>query len=214
MAMLDVDIMNCIPLLVTKDTDFENLEGPSAETVASVRDAAGKYLPMMTHCQRCRADAVGILGRDDKSLCGELVRIAEHKEWIKKGRPYVAVATYEGLLVNQHLGEADYLQIFGEENGSLKSLEKRLAPPRGLGEKRWEIMGEMLSDCSVLLVSGIGPKPLGVLNNTPLEIVKTSGLIKESLEAIYSGKQIKNIACGDISSCRMTCGENAAGGCC
>ena len=126
----------------------------------------------------------------------------------------MAVATYEGLLVNQHLGEAACLQIFRKKDDSFVTLENRLTPAKGMGDKRWEKLAEMLSDCSVLLVNGIGPKPLEILSGTELEIVKTSGLIEESLRAIYSGKPIKNIAIGDISSCRMSCGENAAGGCC
>lgn len=213
MAEMGVDIMNCIPLLVTEGTDFENLENPSAEMVATIRNVAGKSLPMMKHCQRCRADAVGILGCDDKELSNELVKISASKKWIKKDRPYVAVATYEGLLVNQHLGEAACLQIFSENNGRFSTHEKRLTPAKGMGDNRWEIMSEALSDCSVLLVNGIGPKPLEILSKT-LEVVKTSGLIEESLKSVYSGKPIKNIACGDISSCKMTCGENSAGGCC
>ena len=214
MAEMGADIMNCIPLLVTEGTDFENLENPSAEMVAAVRNIAGKSLPMMKHCQRCRADAVGILGCDDKNLSNELVKIAASKKWIKPDRPYVAAATYEGLLVNQHLGEADCLQIFREDNGRFTTHEKRLTPPRGSGDNRWTKLSEMLSDCSVLLVNGIGPKPLKILSKTDLEVIKTSGLIEESLKAVYSGKPIKNIASGDISSCKMTCGGNAAGGCC
>jgi nitrogen fixation protein NifB len=214
MAEMKVDIMNCIPLLVTEGTDFENLENPPAEMVAAIRNVAGQSLPMMTHCQRCRADAVGILGCDDKELGNELVKISASKDWIKKDRPYVAVATYEGLLINQHLGETACLQIFREKNGKFASLEKRLTPAKGMGDNRWETMSEMLSDCSVLLVNGIGPKPLEILSQTQLEVVKTSGLIEESLKAVYGGKPIKNIASGDISSCKMTCGGNAAGGCC
>ena len=214
MAEMGVDIMNCIPLLVTEGTDFENLENPSVEMVATIRNIAGKYLPMMKHCQRCRADAVGILGCDDKDLGNELVKIAASKKWIKEGRPYVAVASYEGLLVNQHLGEVACLQIFCERNGKFATYEKRLTPAKGTGDNRWEKLSEILSDCSVLLVNGIGSKPLEILSGTDLEVVKTSGLIEESLKAVYSGKPIKNIACGNISSCKMTCGGNAAGGCC
>ena len=40
------------------------------------------------------------------------------------------------------------------------TLEKRLAPPKGEGDDRWEKLSEILSDCSVLLVSGVGPHPL------------------------------------------------------
>ena len=214
MAEMNVDIMNCIPLLVTEGTDFEKLKNPTVEMVAEIRKTAGKSLPMMTHCQRCRADAVGILGCDDKKLHDEMNAIAINKSWIKEGRPYVAVASYEGLLVNQHLGEASCLYIFRENDGKFSSVEKRLTPAKGTGDKRWGKMNEILADCSVLLVNGIGPRPLEILNVAELNVVKTSGLIEENLEAVYGGKPIKNIAGCDISSCKMSCGGNAAGGCC
>ncbi len=214
MAEMGVDIMNCIPLLVTPDTDFENLPNPSEEMIKEVRSASEKFLPMMTHCQRCRADAVGILGCDDKDLSSELLKLTSAKNWIKEGRPYVAVATYEGLLVNQHLGEATGMQIFGEKDGKFYTQEKRLAPPKGGCDDRWSQLAEILDDCSVLLVSGIGPAPQKFFEGTEIEVVKTGGLIEESLKAIYGGKPIKNVAGGDISACKMGCGGNAGGGCC
>ena len=214
MSEMGVDIMNCIPLLVTADTDFANLENPSEEMVAVVRAKAEEHLPMMKHCQRCRADAVGLLGCDDKDLSCELTKVSMSKEWIKEDRPYVAVATYEGLLVNQHLGEAGSFQIFGEKDGKYYTMEKRLAPPKGEGDDRWEKLTDILSDCSVLLVSGVGPHPLEFFKKTPIEVVKTAGLIEDSLKAIYNGKPITNVSSGDISACKMGCGGNAAGGCC
>ncbi len=211
---LGADIMNCIPLLVTEGTDFENLENPTQEMISEVRDSAEEHLPMMRHCQRCRADAVGLLGNDDKCLSSELRKISVEKNWIKEGRPYVAVATYEGLLVNQHLGEAECLHIFQKtEDGKFRTIEKRLAPPKG-GDDRWEQVAEMLSDCSVLLVSGVGAKPLEVFKETPIEVLKTGGLIDENLKDIYAGRPLKNVASGDISSCKMTCGQGTGEGCC
>ncbi len=211
---LGADIMNCIPLLVTEGTDFENLENPTQEMIAEVRDSAEKHLPMMRHCQRCRADAVGLLGKDDKCLSGELRKISVEKNWIKKDRPCVAVATYEGLLVNQHLGEAECLHIFQQtEDGKFRTIEKRLAPPKG-NDDRWEQVAEMLSDCSVLLVSGVGEKPLETFKKTPIEVLKTGGLIDENLKDIYAGRPLKNVASGDIASCRMSCGQGTGEGCC
>lgn len=62
---LKVDIHNCIGYYQTKGAIFENIEEPSAELVQKIRKKAGKYLTQMHHCVRCRADAVGLLGKDD-----------------------------------------------------------------------------------------------------------------------------------------------------
>ena len=52
-------------------------------------------------------------------------------------RPYVAVATLEGVLVNQHLGEADQLSIYAKEEAGFRVVEQRRTPPAGNGSRRW-----------------------------------------------------------------------------
>jgi len=80
--------------------------------IEDVQARAGRYLPQMRHCTRCRADAVGLLGEDrSDELRGCLTECAGLSPDLS-GRPYVAVATMEGVLVNQHLGEANRLQIW------------------------------------------------------------------------------------------------------
>lgn len=47
---------------------------------------------------------------------------------------YVAEVTLEGVLVNQHLGEAARFQIWGEDDGGgYPHIEDRNAPPAGGG---------------------------------------------------------------------------------
>ncbi|MGC4067333.1 MAG: radical SAM protein [Polyangiaceae bacterium] len=60
-AEIGADLHNCIPLIPVLGTPFEALSEPTAETLSAVRDACGAYLPQMTHCTRCRADACGML---------------------------------------------------------------------------------------------------------------------------------------------------------
>ena len=42
-----------------------------------------------------------------------------------ENRPCVAVATLEGVLVNQHLGEADQLQVYRQQHGEFELVETR-----------------------------------------------------------------------------------------
>ena len=56
------DIMNIIPLI--PQAEFEHLKRPSRETVNVMRERCIPYIPQMTHCRQCRADACGILGED------------------------------------------------------------------------------------------------------------------------------------------------------
>jgi nitrogen fixation protein NifB len=133
MKKLGADLLNCMAIFPNADTVFEDVVEPSKKEMAEIRKQAEQYLPQMRHCTRCRADAVGLLGEDRTdemrgclSACANLPKHSEVK------RPYVAVATLEGVLVNQHLGEARRFQIWGEDgNGGYKMIEERQAPPSG-----------------------------------------------------------------------------------
>lgn len=61
-ADLGADLMNLIPLIPLPATPLANTPPPSAALMESLRRQAGRHLPQMRHCRRCRADAVGLLG--------------------------------------------------------------------------------------------------------------------------------------------------------
>ncbi len=75
---------------------------------------------------------------------------------IDKTRPYVAIASYEGLMINKHLGEADDFLIYKQTDTGYELVEKRLAPPKGMGDLRWINLAKKLNDCSDILVNGVG----------------------------------------------------------
>lgn len=58
-AELQCDVMNIIPLLPVQGSRLEKAEPVSAQTLAELRRECALYIRQMTHCQRCRADAVG-----------------------------------------------------------------------------------------------------------------------------------------------------------
>lgn len=60
-AAWGADLMNCIPHLSVPGTRLAG-KAPSATCMEEVRASAGRFLPQMRHCTRCRADAVGLLG--------------------------------------------------------------------------------------------------------------------------------------------------------
>lgn len=56
------DIMNIMPLI--PQAEFEGRERPTPDMIAKKRAACEKFLPQMSHCRQCRADACGVLGED------------------------------------------------------------------------------------------------------------------------------------------------------
>ena len=202
MSDMDVDILNCVPIYPSKGAAFAHLEEPSKEIVAGIRKAAARYLPQMLHCKRCRADAVGILGENNSGeFMAKLQECSELPEIDDETRPHVAVASLEGALVNQKLGKAKELFIYGKRDGRIRFIESRETPAPGGGLKRWEELGELISDCRALLVAGIGDNPRRVLREKRVDILELDGLIEEAVEAVFEGHSMNYMMRRDIRAC-------------
>ena len=63
-ACFKVGLMNCIGLIPVAGTAMGALTAPSAKRMEELRKRAGKHVPQMRHCARCRADAFGLLSQD------------------------------------------------------------------------------------------------------------------------------------------------------
>ncbi len=215
MKKIGADLFNCMAMLPNPGTKFENIVEKNKAEMEELRKQAEKHLPQMRHCRRCRADAVGLLG-DDKtaefSSC--LAACAKKKPLEIVERAFVAVATMEGILVNQHLGEADRFQIWGKDgDDGYKLIEERTAPATGGGPKRWLAISRTLGDCRAILVSDLGPAPRKVLKEKGIRPIIMSGLIKNGLEAVYTGKGL-SVLQGKIRKCsgkQIACGGDGTG---
>nr|WP_321513868.1 radical SAM protein [uncultured Pseudodesulfovibrio sp.] len=194
-AELGADIQNMIPIKPTADTPFAGIPEPGKETVLPLRREAGVFIEQMTHCKRCRADAVGLLGDDQSaSLCGTLRACSKLKPLdVEMARPYVAVATREGMLVNQHLGEAKGFQIWGEADGAFRLVEDRQAPKSGCGPQRWTDLATTLKDCRAVLVAAVGETPQMLLEEHGVKTHVVNGFIEDGLRAVYHGGDLASL---------------------
>ncbi len=187
---LGVDYQNCMALYPLAETPFGELEEPSSEMMASVRAECGRYVPQMAHCQRCRADAAGILGEDNsQALQQALAEASAAPLQPRDNRPYVAVTSFEGVLVNQHLGESEQLWVFGPCDGGYEIIETRATPLPGGGADRWQELAQRLPDCRVLLCANAGQKPKLALAEHGIRVMVAEGLIEEALDAIYHNRK-------------------------
>ncbi|HEX9859880.1 MAG TPA: nitrogenase cofactor biosynthesis protein NifB [Nitrospirota bacterium] len=62
---LGATTLNIIPLI--PNAEFAGMDAPKADELAGLRLRCGLYIPVMSHCRQCRADAAGLLG-DDKDM--------------------------------------------------------------------------------------------------------------------------------------------------
>jgi nitrogen fixation protein NifB len=204
---LGADLFNCIPIYPVADSEWgDSIPASTDEMVMRVRKSASQYISQMHHCTRCRADAVGILGEDDaecpqSALLRELAGGPLEPE---ESRPFIAIGSMEGVLVNQHLGECERLWIYGKHGEGFRLIDTRPTPEPGGGQARWEALAEILKDCRAILVSGAGESPRAVLSKRGIRVIEMEGLIEPALEAVFEGREVRapkvvRRACG--SSC-------------
>lgn len=202
------DIMNCIPMAPVSGTLFAEIPEPNHNTMSGIKAAASEYLPQMKHCQRCRADAAGKLSEKDPSAWKDMLARAAGKPLDPdQERPYLAVTSREGLLVNQHLGEALEIKIYKtDESGTTVLQETRPTPTAGTGDSRWHKLSETLSDCSTLLTNGAGNTPVKILTESGIKVSIIEGLVHEALNRYFTGESMEKMACR-----RKECGAECSG---
>ncbi len=214
---MGADIMNCIPLLPTADTLFEDFDEPDSAMRFRVRMECGEHVNQMTHCARCRADAIGRLNEPMSDEVRKLIQASARLPLNPQdNRPNVAVATREGMLVNKHMGEATEFTIFGidpEDEEEFVELETRSAPPIGGRDERWVDLGEILKDCRAILVNAAGSTPMRVLSECGLKIVQMEGMIEGGLMHVYHGEPLPPSVQRSFDGCSagVSCGGDGTG---
>ena len=219
MKDLGVDLFNCMPYHPSTGSEFESMPEPDAGTVEAIRKAAGQHVRQMRHCTRCRSDAVGLLGEAPPENLMATLRNCQHLEVFEpraqkqdiSARPCVAVASLEGVLVNQHLGEAIQVLVYGRKEDGFGLIEARPAPEPGAGMQRWKELAATLSDCRAILVSGVGSNPKKVLNDSGIQVIECEGLIDEAVQAVFAGKNLQQMMGRRPFACGSGCGGNQMG---
>lgn len=206
-ALAGAETINCIPLLPTQGTAFAGLQQPDHELMQKVRWEASQHLKVVRHCNRCRSDAAGLIGDSSNNGVAELLTLAKAQP-IRPGenRPYVAVATREGMLVSEHLGQVTSVTVFGPTQNGYEVIDVRDTPPSGGGLARWRALATLLADCRALCVNKSGEVPRAMLWDQGIRVIDTDGLIVDALTAIYNGKEPQPVAAS------LGCSEGCGGG--
>ncbi|MBI5380687.1 MAG: radical SAM protein [Opitutae bacterium] len=215
MAALKVDIMNCMAFLPVAGAEFESIPPPDAALVAGIRLRAERHVPQMSHCARCRADAVGLIHETmSPAQMTTLAAFARPELPDTAARPYIAVASLEGALVNQHLGEAARVLVFQQDPttaSGFKFVAVRRTPEPGTGPARWTALADLLHDCRAILVTAAGPQPKRVLESRGLPVLEMEGLIEEGLAAVFAGQPIPSALARRFTACGTGCKGTGTG---
>lgn len=198
-------IMNCIPVYPVKEAAFAEMKPPTASMMDTILKEVSEILPLMRHCTRCRADAAGLLSCGTSKETQELLLSVVNKS--AQHKPYVAVASREGALVNQHMGEAEGFLVFEmDDNGVVRQVAQRPAPSTGGGDVRWETLAQTLRDCRAVLVSDVGDRPKSILAEKGIKVIATEGMIDAAVRAVFNGTPMPN----PVTKFRG-CGHNCKG---
>ena len=219
MGELGVEIFNCMPYYPNPGSNFEHIGEPEKDEINAMRKESEKYVKQMRHCRRCRSDAVGLLGEIETPEAMEKLRSYEKGltlvskiEKPAPERPFVAVASMEGMLVNLHLGEATQLFIYNRRGIDVVLEDVREVPEPGGGIKRWEELSEVIKDCGSLLVSSAGNTPKTVLGRNGITVYEVEGVIEEAVYRVFEGKSLNHMIKRKPKKCGSEC-EGTGMGC-
>jgi len=231
-SVLGASVLNLMPLLPTKDTPFASFAEPDRKTLQNARRVAEHYLPQMAHCSRCRADAAGKIGEANAKETTQLLQILSHtsnhseEETVAANsinelpktmmpdlrietteeKPFIAVASKEGVFVNQHLGEAQWLRIYRPGEKRSRMVAARALDNEAEGSMRWKSMADKLQDCAAVLVSGAGAMPRKMLGHYGITVAIVDGLVDEALS-----KCARGLSLGAMSHSDFSCSSNCDG---
>ncbi len=208
-SALGANIMNCIPMYPVAGTPFESLGKLDHEKLAGLRAQTAEFLPQMLHCTRCRADAVGLLGEAQNTELIELLRTtAAGPANPNERRPYVALASHEGVLINQHVGDASRFWVFEpQRDGPPTLVETRDAPEAGGGPTRWYDLAELLHDCKAVFASAVGQTPRRILEQEGIRVIEAVGVASDAIAAWNSSGQVPR----GMQKLFQGCGRGCAG---
>lgn len=159
-----VFVHNVMPLIsdASHGTLFglRGVAGPSESLLQRVREVCGRSLPVMQHCQQCRADAVGKL--TDKNCCSDNKPISNTQQ-----RWRVAVASQHEGLIDAHFGHVTAFQIYDVTASDMVLVEQRAVQQYCQGESDCDAQGAdrlqqalaALHDCQAVFCARIGMGP-------------------------------------------------------
>lgn len=173
---LGANRFNIIPII--PQARFSNIKEPGKEQLENLQAACGEHIDVINHCQRCRSDAVGLI--TDKTM-----------------NKLFAVASSDGLLVDQHFGHANKLYIYSASNSEIKFKKAVDIEPYCSNncdsDRKMKSLIEKINSCSYLLCLRIGHSPVSKLKNAGIRPVETYGKIEEVVMAIMARDGLNEI---------------------
>lgn len=175
MAELGADSLTVMPFQPGKGGD-NCLESPSEGLLREARKLAATWLAPKNDLHR-------LLGVSEP-LPAQVPEVPRPS----RQRPNLAVVSTNGREVDLHLGEADYLLIYGpREDGLVGLFGTRPTPKPGSGKGRWRTLAETLNDCFAILTVSAGDNPRRILGAQGITVLTSEGEVEGMVDVLYGG---------------------------
>jgi MoaA/NifB/PqqE/SkfB family radical SAM enzyme len=166
------DISNIMQLIPVKGSLFEHLPLVSNAEISQMRKDCEALLSQMYHCRQCRADAIGTLDYDlSLTLESKAPPCHDAEEGVDTTEALLfALASKDGMVVDQHFGQATIFYIYEYRNGQARFVERRPVDkycygPHACGdhESTMQAILRAIAGCSCVIAVRIGDAPRTML---------------------------------------------------
>jgi nitrogenase molybdenum-iron protein alpha/beta subunit/molybdenum cofactor biosynthesis enzyme MoaA len=182
-------ITNIMQMIPVAGSVFENLPLVSNKEVMAVRNLCGETMKQMYHCKQCRADAIGTLENDRSIEFNESTK----KEDVPEQKLQIAVASKDGIVVNQHFGQVSELYVYEYCNNKVVFIEKRAIKQYCDGneecsnnEDKITSIIETIADCDAVIAMRIGDSPKNKLIKKGIRVYTTYDKVEDCIMRIGS----------------------------
>jgi nitrogen fixation protein NifB len=162
--------------------------GACAMAVHPARSGEGEADPGPEALETAKAEAarhIDLMEPDFSHDSGREPLAPDESTLYDASKPCLAVASSDASAVDTHLGQAEHLLIYELVENMITLREKRTAPPRGGGDRRWQTLAETLADCRAVVVASAGENPARVLGRNGVPVLVAPGPIESAAARVF-----------------------------
>ena len=194
-SQLGAFIENIMPLIPVAGSAFFTYPSPDENQLAQARQTGSRFITQMTHCNQCRADAVGFLSSTPNQTAA-----ATKEKKAGQGAYKIAVASKWGIAVDQHFGHATVFSVFQGREQNWQFIGQRQvkaycngAESCGEKESLEKNFIETFSDCDAVVSMRIGYHVKQWLEREGIVTVEANDTIVHGLSLAHAQLSARNL---------------------
>ena len=171
---------NIMPLI--PQYKFAHLKPPTAQERKNAQDKSAQYIKQMRHCRQCRADAVGLLGKDLNKELFEPKKMEAEMPEAPKTKVAISASEPTGD-VDLHFGNTPRFLIYEINGDTYRFLEARdIGPREGKPDLAKSI--ESIADCKYVITRRAGPHAIKELKEAGIELIEDYSPVETAINRL------------------------------